>query len=74
VRAKIRQITTTVFVIATASEQQAAQSSAVMYAIESISSASEESAAASEQTAATSQSLAQLADKLSDSIAVFKLK
>jgi methyl-accepting chemotaxis protein len=60
--------------IATASEQQAAQSNSVMEAIASISSASQEAAAASEETAATSQSLSQLADGLIGSVAVFKIK
>lgn len=60
--------------IAAASEEQAAQSNEVMLSIESISAASQEAAAASEETAATSQTLAQLAENLSDSVSIFKVK
>lgn len=60
--------------IAAASEQQAAQSSEVMLAIESISAATEEAAASSEQTAATAQSLAHLADDLSRAVAMFRIR
>jgi methyl-accepting chemotaxis protein len=59
--------------IASASEEQAAQSNDVLRSIESISSASEEAAAASEETAATSQSLAQLAENLNDTVSSFKI-
>lgn len=60
--------------IAAASEEQAAQSGEVFRAIENISSASQEAAAATEETAATSQSLALLAEHLSETVAVFKIK
>lgn len=59
--------------IAAACEEEAAQASEVMQSVESISSSSQESAAASEETAATCQSLAQLADGLNTSVAVFKI-
>lgn len=59
--------------IAAASEEQAAQSSSVLTAVENISSAAQESAASSEETAATSQSLAQLAESLQHSVRAFKL-
>ncbi len=59
--------------IAAACEEEAAQAAEVMGSVEMIAASSEESAAASEETAATSQSLAQLADELNHSIAVFKL-
>ncbi|TMV50905.1 methyl-accepting chemotaxis protein [Paenibacillus mesophilus] len=60
--------------IAAASEQQAAQASEVMIAVQSIAAASEEAAAASEQTAATCQSLANLADELNTSVSIFKIR
>jgi methyl-accepting chemotaxis protein len=60
--------------IAAASEEQAAQSSEVMHSIGNISSASQEAAAAAEETAATSQSLAQLSDRLNNSVSTFKVK
>ncbi|MBP1154011.1 MULTISPECIES: methyl-accepting chemotaxis protein [unclassified Paenibacillus] len=60
--------------IATACEEQAAQSNEVMHSIENVSSASQEAAAASEETAATSHSLAQLAEGLNESVSVFKIK
>lgn len=59
--------------IAVACEEEAAQASEVMQSVEAISSSSGESAAASEETAATCQSLAQLADGLNTSVAVFKI-
>ena len=59
--------------IAAASEQQAAQSSEVLYSIETISAATEESSASSEETAAAAQSLAQLAEELNSTVSVFKI-
>ncbi|MBW5449310.1 HAMP domain-containing protein [Cohnella sp. CFH 77786] len=59
--------------IAAASEQQAAQTSEVLQAIETISAATEESAASSEETAAAAQSLAQLAEDLNRTVSVFKI-
>ncbi|GBF77301.1 methyl-accepting chemotaxis protein [Paenibacillus sp. 598K] len=59
--------------IAAASEEQAAQSSTVLTAVENISSVTEEAAASSEETAATAQSLAQLAEDLQHSVSTFKL-
>ncbi|WP_311765003.1 methyl-accepting chemotaxis protein [Paenibacillus agricola] len=59
--------------IAAASEEQAAQTSTVLISVESISAVTEESAASSEETAATAQSLAQLADDLQQSVAIFKI-
>lgn len=59
--------------IAAASEEQAAQSSSVLTAVENISSAAQEAAASSEETAATAQSLAQLAEDLQHSVRAFKL-
>ncbi|WP_020619719.1 methyl-accepting chemotaxis protein [Paenibacillus daejeonensis] len=59
--------------IAAASEEQAAQSSTVLSAVENISSVTEEAAASSEETAATAQSLAQLAEELQHSVSTFKL-
>jgi methyl-accepting chemotaxis protein len=60
--------------IAAASEQQAAQSSEVLYSIETISAATEESSASSEETAAAAQSLAQLAEELNSTVSVFKIR
>ncbi|MFS0726168.1 methyl-accepting chemotaxis protein [Paenibacillus sp. 1P07SE] len=60
--------------IAAASEEQAAQSSTVLTAVENISSVTEEAAASSEETAATAQSLAQLAEELQHSVSTFKLE
>lgn len=59
--------------IAAASEEQAAQTSTVLSAIENISASTQQSAAGSEETAATAQSLAQLAEELQHSVAIFKL-
>ncbi|MBW5449311.1 HAMP domain-containing protein [Cohnella sp. CFH 77786] len=59
--------------IAAASEQQSAQTSEVLQAIETISSSTEESAASSEETAAAAQSLAQLAEDLNKTVSVFKI-
>lgn len=59
--------------IAAASEQQAAQTSTVLTAIENISATTEEAAASSEETAATAQSLAQVAEELQQSVSTFKL-
>lgn len=58
--------------IAAASEEQAAQASSVLTAVESISAATEEAAASSEETAATAQSLAELAEELQHSVSIFK--
>ncbi|MDF2926213.1 MAG: mcp40H4 2 [Paenibacillaceae bacterium] len=59
--------------IAAASEEQAAQASNVLNAVESISAATEESAAASQEMAATSQSLAKMAEDLQNAVIIFKL-
>jgi methyl-accepting chemotaxis protein len=59
--------------IAAASEEQAAQSSEVLYSIENISAVTEQSAASCEETASTAQSLAGLAEELNNSVAIFKL-
>ncbi|WP_261381213.1 methyl-accepting chemotaxis protein [Paenibacillus cremeus] len=60
--------------IAAASEQQAAQSSEVLYSIESISAVTEEAAASSEETAAAARSLAQLAEELNRTVSVFRIR
>lgn len=59
--------------IAAASEQQAAQTTEVLYSIETISAATEEAAASSEECAASAQSLAQLAEELNSTVSVFKI-
>lgn len=59
--------------IAAASEEQAAQASTVLEAVENISAATEEAAAASEETAATAQSLAVLADDLQRAVSIFRI-
>jgi methyl-accepting chemotaxis protein len=71
--AMVAQTESKVTEIAAASEEQAAQTEAVMGAIQNISTTSQEAAAASEETAATSQSLANLAEELNGSISVFKI-
>lgn len=60
--------------IAAASEEQAAQSSEVMFSIESISAATEEMAASSSETATTANALAQLAEELNSLVSIFKVK
>ncbi|RTE11385.1 methyl-accepting chemotaxis protein [Paenibacillus whitsoniae] len=60
--------------IAAASEEQSAQTSTVLISVENISTVTEESAASSEETAATALSLAQLAEDLQQSVAIFKIK
>lgn len=60
--------------ISAASEEQAAQTSNVLTAVENISATTEEAAASSEETAATAQSLAHLAVELQKTVSVFKLK
>ncbi|WP_245625098.1 methyl-accepting chemotaxis protein [Paenibacillus stellifer] len=59
--------------IAAASEEQAAQTTTVLSAVENISSATEEAAASSQEMAATSQSLANLAGELQSSVSIFKI-
>ncbi|MBY9080797.1 methyl-accepting chemotaxis protein [Paenibacillus sp. HN-1] len=59
--------------IAAASEEQAAQTTTVLSAVENISSATEEAAASSQEMAATSQSLAHLAGELQSSVSTFKI-
>lgn len=59
--------------IASASEEQAAQSAEVLTFIESISAATEEAAASSEETASTAQALADLSEELNASVSKFKL-
>ncbi|RST58708.1 methyl-accepting chemotaxis protein [Siminovitchia terrae] len=58
--------------IASASEEQAAQSEEVLSFIESISAATEEATASSQETALTSQSLIDLAEELNASVSAFK--
>ncbi|MNZ73596.1 methyl-accepting protein IV [compost metagenome] len=60
--------------ISAASEEQAAQTTNVLVAVENISATTEEAAASSEETAATAQSLAHLAVELQKTVTVFKLK
>jgi methyl-accepting chemotaxis protein len=60
--------------IAAASEQQAAQTSTVLSAVENISATTEEAAASSQEMAATAQSLSHLAEELQQSVAAFKIK
>lgn len=59
--------------IASASEEQAAQSSEVLSHIESISYTTEKTAASSEETASTANTLTDLASKLNAAVAAFKL-
>ncbi|UVI31253.1 methyl-accepting chemotaxis protein [Paenibacillus spongiae] len=59
--------------IAAASEEQAAQASSVILAVENISAATEENAASSEETAATAQSLAKLSEELQNAVSIFKI-
>lgn len=59
--------------ISAASEEQAAQTSNVLTAVENISATTEEAAASSEETAATAQSLAHLAAELQKTVSIFKL-
>ena len=59
--------------IAAASEQQAAQSSEVLYSIETISAATEESSASSEETAARPKSCS-IGEELNSSVSVFKIR
>ncbi|MBO9598910.1 MAG: methyl-accepting chemotaxis protein [Cohnella sp.] len=59
--------------IASASEEQAAQTSTVQEAVESISAATEEAAAASQETAATAQSLSVLAQDLQRAVSIFNI-
>ncbi|MNW44341.1 Methyl-accepting chemotaxis protein McpS [compost metagenome] len=60
--------------ISAASEEQAAQTTNVLTAVENISATTEEAAASSEETAATAQSLAHLAMEMQKTVSVFKLK
>lgn len=59
--------------IASASEEQAAQTSEVLSYIESISATTEEAAASSEETASTANALTELAEELNASVAAFRL-
>lgn len=59
--------------IASASEEQAAQSSEVLSYIETIAATTEKTAASSEETASTANSLTNLATKLNASVAAFTL-
>ncbi|MFC5403009.1 methyl-accepting chemotaxis protein [Cohnella soli] len=69
----VNQSSHKVIEIAAASEEQAAQTTDVMFSVESIAATSQEMAAASEEAAATSQSLAKLADELSRLVVVFRI-
>lgn len=60
--------------IAAASEEQAAQTTTVLAAVESISATTQEAAAASQESAATAQSLAVLAQDLQQAISVFRVR
>lgn len=59
--------------IASASEEQSAQTSEILSYIESISATTEEAAASSEETASTANALTELAEELNASVATFKL-
>ncbi|WP_309119109.1 methyl-accepting chemotaxis protein [Paenibacillus sp.] len=59
--------------IAAAAEEQTAQSSNILSAIETIAAASEEAAAASQEVADASQSLSKLSESLSESVSSFKV-
>ncbi|WP_147306815.1 methyl-accepting chemotaxis protein [Paenibacillus taihuensis] len=69
---KINEMTSQVADIASASEQQSAQTRDVLSSIEGIAAFSEEASAGSQQTAANSQALYSLANKLTQSAASFK--
>lgn len=69
----IHQTANKVTEIAGASEEQAAQSGEVLSFIENITAATEEATASSKETAATAQALADLAEELHQSVAVFKV-
>lgn len=73
ITAIVNETSSKVTEIAASSEQQAAQASTVLSAVENISAATEEAAAGSQETAATAQSLSRLAEELQHSIAIFKL-
>ncbi|KKO54208.1 methyl-accepting chemotaxis protein [Paenibacillus sp. DMB20] len=70
---KVNESVDKVTEIAAASQEQAAQSSEVLMAVQSISAVSEESAASSEETASTAQSLAGLAEELNQIVSKFKV-
>lgn len=70
----VNESSNTVMEIAAASEEQAAQATEVVTAIDTISASVEETAASSEETASTAQSLAQMAEELNNMVAVFKIK
>lgn len=59
--------------IAAASEEQSAQATEVLTAVESVAAASQQSAANAEETASTSASLIHLAEELHRSVAFFKV-
>lgn len=69
----VNETGTKVTEIASASEEQAAQSAEVLTFIESISAATEEAAASSEETASTAHALSDLSEELNASVANFKL-
>ncbi|CAH1224199.1 hypothetical protein PAECIP111892_05436 [Paenibacillus auburnensis] len=70
---RVNETTQQITSIAAACEEQAAQTSEVLFSIEAIAAGSEESAAAAQETAASSQMLAKLADELNISVSAFKL-
>lgn len=70
---RVNETTQQITSIAAACEEQAAQSSEVLFSIEAVASGSQESAAAAEETAASTQLLAKLADELNNSVSAFKL-
>ncbi|WP_127532551.1 methyl-accepting chemotaxis protein [Paenibacillus kobensis] len=71
---KVSEVSDKVNDIAESSAEQSAKASDVLLAIESVAAVSEEAAAAAEQTAVASQELATLAERLHESIEVFKYK
>ncbi|MNH35984.1 Methyl-accepting chemotaxis protein (MCP) signaling domain protein [compost metagenome] len=70
---RVNETTQQITSIAAACEEQAAQTSEVLFSIEAVAAGSEESAAAAQETAASSQMLAGLADELNSSVSAFKL-
>ncbi len=70
---RVNETTQQITSIAAACEEQAAQTSEVLFSIEAVAAGSEESAAAAQETASSSQMLAGLADELNSSVSAFKL-
>jgi len=72
--AKVNETSNKVGEIAESSVGQASKASDVLMTIESVASVSEEAAAAAEETAAASQELATLAERLNQSVEMFRYK